>query len=143
MTRNSRGFAEDSASTSPPAPNVMDLPREPSTTQLEGMPGLVQDQQQGEVQQHPLLIWTDLSPGDVVSLREAKTRQSVVGLVETRTRDGLIIWIRDDLNDRRAFHFNDCESVELLRKHDPDASPCSTPQTAFQPAARGPAPQSR
>lgn len=39
----------------------------------------------------------------------------VVGSVETKTSDGLIIWIRDDLNDRRAFHFHDCEAVQLLR----------------------------
>lgn len=105
--------------------------------------GLVQEEQQSEVQHHPLLIWTGFSPGDIVSLQEAKTSQYVVGFLATKTRDGLIIWIRDNMNDRKAFHFNDCESVELLRKHDPDESPCSTLQTALQDAPTGPAPKSR
>ena len=38
-----------------------------------------------------------------------------VGVVDERTNDGLIIWIRDDLNEKRLFHFHDCQSVRLLR----------------------------
>jgi hypothetical protein len=72
-------------------------------------------QQKEEVEEHPLLTWTHFSPGDVVSFQEARTGQWVVGSVESKTPDELIIWIRDDLNDRRAFHFHDCESVQQLR----------------------------
>lgn len=61
------------------------------------------------------MAWTGLGPGDVVSFREGTTGQWLVGSIESKTRDGLIIWIRDGLNDRRAFHFHDCASVQLLR----------------------------
>jgi hypothetical protein len=63
---------------------------------------------------HPLLIWTSIMPGDVVALRVAGN-QDYVGIVESSTNDGLIIWIRDDLNERRLFHFRDCQSVRLLK----------------------------
>jgi hypothetical protein len=61
---------------------------------------------------HPLLIWTVLNPGDVVSVRAGN--RGCVGTVEQRTEDGLIIWIRDDLNERKLFHFRDCQSVVLI-----------------------------
>lgn len=96
-------------------PDVGDLLEEPDAKQQEGLPYLIEGPQHEEAEKHPLLTWTGLTPGDVVSLKEARTGQSIVGSVESRTRDGLIIWIRDDLNDRRAFHFHDCESVQLLR----------------------------
>jgi hypothetical protein len=95
-------------------PDIADLPKEPHAKQQEGLPYLFEGQQE-EVEKHPLLTWTCLGPGDVVSFREATTGQWIVGSMESKTGDGLIIWIRDDLNDRRAFHFHDCESVQLLR----------------------------
>ncbi len=70
--------------------------------------------EQERTEKHPLLILTGLAPGDVVSLRLAGTLDHV-GTVEARTIDGLIIWIRDDLNERRLFHFRDCQSVRLMR----------------------------
>jgi hypothetical protein len=111
--RSSRVFSQDP--TKLPEPEVGDLPKEPDAKQQEGLPYLIEGQQQEEAEKHALLTWTGLVPGDVVSLKEARTAQPIVGSVESRTRDGLIIWIRDDLNDRRAFHFHDCESVQLLR----------------------------
>lgn len=71
-------------------------------------------EQHEEVEKHPLLIWTSLIPGDVVSLRWLGT-QHYVGTVESSTSDGLVIWTRDDLNERRLFHFRDCHSVRLMR----------------------------
>lgn len=94
--------------------DVADLPKEPHDKQEAGLPCLIEGQQE-EIEKHPLLTWTGLGPGDVVSFQEARTGQWVTGSVASKTRDGLIIWIRDDLNDRRAFHFHDCESVQLLR----------------------------
>lgn len=63
---------------------------------------------------HPLLIWTSLAPGDVVSLR-GPGNQVYIGTVESRTIDGLIIWMRDDLNDRKAFHFREFQSVRVIK----------------------------
>lgn len=54
-------------------------------------------------EKHPLQIWTSLSPGDIVSL--SGPEQKLVGTVETGTNDGLIIWVRNDLNERKMFHF--------------------------------------
>lgn len=62
---------------------------------------------------HPLLIWTGLNSGDIVSLRTLGNR-GLVGTVEQRTKDGFNIWIRDDLNERKLFHFRDCQSVVLI-----------------------------
>jgi len=70
-------------------------------------------QRRDDAEKHPLLIWTGLDPGDVVSLR-AWGKREYVGTVEQRTKDGLIIWIRDDLNERKLFHFRDCQSVVLV-----------------------------
>jgi hypothetical protein len=69
--------------------------------------------QQDDVEQHPLLIWTSLRTGDVVSL--SVPTQEYVGAVGCTTSDGLIIWIGDDLNERNLFHFRDCQSVYLIR----------------------------
>jgi hypothetical protein len=91
------------------------LPKEAHVKQQEGFAYLNVGQQQEEVEEHPWLTWTHFSPGEVVSFQETRTGRWVVGSVESKTPDGLIIWIRDDLNDRRAFHFLDCESVQLLR----------------------------
>ena len=110
--RNS-GLSQDPTKLS--EPNVVDAPKQPHAKQQEGLSYLIEGQQQEEGEKHPLLTWTGLGPGNVVSFREARTGQWVVGSIESTTRDGLIIWIRDDLNDRRAFHFHDCESVQLLR----------------------------
>lgn len=73
-----------------------------------------QDCDQAETEEHPLLIWTRLSPGDVVSLRWL-ANLDCVGTVECRTNDGLIIWMRDDLNERKAFHFRECQSIQRMQ----------------------------
>lgn len=65
------------------------------------------------LKKHPLSTWTSLAPGDVVSLRSLGGRE-YVGTIESKTRDGLIIWIRDNLNERRLFHFRECNSVRVL-----------------------------
>ena len=78
-----------------------------------GRPCLVEDQQ-NEVENHPLVIWTRLAPGNVVLLR-APDIGDRIGMVESKTSDGLIIWIRDSLNERKLFHFHDCRSFQLLR----------------------------
>lgn len=67
------------------------------------------------VEKHPLVIWTSLNPGDLVSLRGLDIRD-FVGTVESRTSDGLIIWIRDDLNERRLFHFRECQSIRVIKQ---------------------------
>ena len=71
------------------------------------------EQGHDEAGKHPLLTWTELDPGDVVSMRALGNR-GYVGTVEQRTKDGLIIWIRDALNERKLFHFRDCQSVVLI-----------------------------
>lgn len=78
-------------------------------------PHLVEEQHHKEVEKHSLLVWTELSPGDVVSLRWLET-QDYVGTVESRTNDGLIIWIRDGLNERRLLHFRECQSVRVIQR---------------------------
>lgn len=65
-------------------------------------------------EKEPVMAWRLLSPGDVVSVEVAKSGQQITGSVDARTGDGLIIWIRDELNDRKAYHFEDCLSVQLL-----------------------------
>lgn len=64
---------------------------------------------------HPLWIWTGLDSGDVVSLRAFGNRE-YVGIVEQKTSDGLVIWIRDNLNERKIFHYHDCQSVILIER---------------------------
>lgn len=71
------------------------------------------EQRRDEAGKHPLLIWTGLDPGDVVSMRALGNR-GYVGTVEHRTKNGLMIWIRDELNERKLFHFRDCQSVVLI-----------------------------
>lgn len=80
----------------------------------ECTPKLGEEQHHEVVEQHPLLTWTSLNPGDVVALRSTGS-QEWAGTIESRTSDGLIIWIRDDLNDRRLFHFRECESVRVIQ----------------------------
>lgn len=80
---------------------------------LEPPNGHFVTEQEGK-EKHPLLIWTSLTPGNVVSLRVAGTWDHV-GTIEASTSDGLIIWIRDELNERKLYHFRDCQSVRLVR----------------------------
>ena len=54
---------------------------------------LAKDDRYEEAEKQAFSIWTSLAPGDVVSLRRTDTRH-YVGTVETKTSDGLIIWIR-------------------------------------------------
>ncbi len=92
---------------------VLDTPKELGLTQEEH-PLHVRQWQPNEAEKHPLLIWTELAPGDFVSLH-ADDAQNYVGMVESKTSDGLMIWMRDEINERRLFHFQDCRSVHLLR----------------------------
>jgi hypothetical protein len=94
--------------------DVLDLPKGQFVTEPhQGDPCLEEEQHHEEVEKHPLVIWTSLSPGDVVSLRGHGT-EGCVGTVESRTSDGLIIWIRDGLNERRLFHFRECQSIRVI-----------------------------
>lgn len=72
-----------------------------------------EDKRSEGAQKHPLVIWASLSPGDVVSLRGLGTRDWV-GTIESRADDGLTIWIKDKLNQRRSFHFRECQSVRVI-----------------------------
>jgi uncharacterized protein YijF (DUF1287 family) len=73
-------------------------------TGQEGDPHLLEEGHHEDVEKHPLLVWTSIRPGDVVSLRVPGTGD-YVGIVESSTNDGLVIWMRDCLNERRLFHF--------------------------------------
>jgi hypothetical protein len=84
-------------------------------TEQEGDSYLLEEEHHEEVEKHPLLIWTSIRPGDIVSLRMPSTGH-YVGTVESSTNDGLHIWIRDGLNERRLVHFHDCESVRLVSR---------------------------
>ena len=64
-------------------------------------------------EKHPLLIWMSLRPGDTVAL-EGPNMQIHEGTVETRTKDGEIIWLRTELNERKMFHICDCKSVKVI-----------------------------
>jgi hypothetical protein len=76
------------------------------------------EQQNDDGKKHSLMVWTGLNRGDVVSLRTLANRFHV-GTVEERTNDGLIIWIRDELNERKLFHFRDLEYFGPLEKMPP------------------------
>lgn len=76
---------------------------------------LAKDKHFKDAEKHPLSVWTSLAPGDVVSLRRTDTQTTHVGTVETKTSDGLVIIIRDELNVRRLFHFRDCQSVRVIQ----------------------------
>lgn len=64
-------------------------------------------------EKHPLQIWTSLRPGNIVSIA-GSDKQKYVGTVETGTEDGLIIWIRTDLNERKMFHFHEVNTVRVI-----------------------------
>lgn len=74
----------------------------------------VDDDEGSKISNRSRAAWVGFRPGEIVSLQDATTRQHIVGAVETKTDDGLIIWIRDDLNDRKAYHFDDCLSARAL-----------------------------
>lgn len=76
-------------------------------------PYLVEEQHYEVVEKHPLVIWSSLRSGDVVSFRWLGT-QDYVGTVESMTSDGLIVWMRDDLYERRPFHFRECQFVRVI-----------------------------
>lgn len=67
-----------------------------------------------EAEKHPLSIWTGLTPGDIISVLGADT-QSHVRTVETKTSDGLIIWIRDSQNEGKLFHFRECRTLRVIQ----------------------------
>jgi hypothetical protein len=94
------------------APDALDTSKNDGARQQEGNLCFIEEQQE-EVEKHPLVIWTEFVSGDIVSLRVHKIGDCV-GTVESKTGDGLIIWIRDDMNERKLFHFRDCQTVRLL-----------------------------
>jgi hypothetical protein len=99
------------------APDAPDPPKGQFLTEpRQGDPYLVQEEDYDyeAVEKHPPLLWTSLRPGDVVYIRGLGV-QDGAGTVESRTSDGLIIWIRGDLNERRLFHFRECQSVRIIR----------------------------
>lgn len=67
----------------------------------------------GSKAMHPLLAWTNIRTGAASALR-LRGGQKLVGVVEPGTGDGLVIWIRTDMNERKMIHFHDCESVQHL-----------------------------
>lgn len=62
---------------------------------------------------HPLQIWSSLRPGNVVYVA-GFDKKKYVGTIETRTEDGLIIWIRTDLNERKMFHFHEINTLRIV-----------------------------
>lgn len=52
-----------------------------------------------------MALGSDLKAGNVVKL--ANSHSVVQGVVDETTADGLAIWIRADLNERRLFHITD------------------------------------
>lgn len=59
-----------------------------------------------------LFIWNGLRPGDEILVSVDRSSQ-FTGIVESKTPDGYIIWVRDSLNERRLFDF--CEVEYLVR----------------------------
>jgi hypothetical protein len=57
--------------------------------------------------EHPLLLWTKITPGDEIFIRGYGV-QEVTGSVECKTNDGLILWLRNNLNERKLIHYRDC-----------------------------------
>lgn len=77
-------------------------------------PGATKKLNSDLTKKHPLLVWASLRPGDTIVLRGSNS-QHHVGTVVAGTNDGLIVWIRTDLNERKMFHFHDCESVSVIQ----------------------------
>ena len=53
--------------------------------------------------------WAAIQPGDRVVLYGSKPEMHAT--VEDRTADGSVIWIRDELNERRLIHIDDYSEV--------------------------------
>lgn len=87
-------------------------------------------------EKHPLLIWTGLQPGDIVVLRSSNM-QMYVGTVEIGTKDGLNIWVRTELNERKIIHFRDCESVQIITNRQ-DKTAEAEVVSAFRPTQSPP-----
>lgn len=66
-----------------------------------------------KAKEHPMSLWTRAAPGDMLVITRAGL-PNVAGVIECRTGDGLIMWIRDELNDRQMIHFRDCCSIVLV-----------------------------
>jgi hypothetical protein len=59
-----------------------------------------------------LLTWAAIQRGDLVLLHGKGI--TVRGRVEDCTEDGSVIWIRDQFNERRLVHVNDCQDVRIV-----------------------------
>lgn len=58
-----------------------------------------------------------LQPGDLVALHGAGVGSRTT--VEDRTQDGCMIWVRNEFNERKLVHFEDCMRVRVLPSHAP------------------------
>lgn len=110
MKESSHSLIGDQAKLSAP---VLDPGEDHSHKQQKGNRRLIDEQRHENVDGHLLLKWTALAPGDVVTLQV--TTGVFTGAVESKACDGLIVWMRDDLNERRLFHFHDCQSLWLMK----------------------------
>ena len=91
-----------------------EFPKGHHVTGQDGDLHLTEEQRDSEVEPHAFMVWTSLTAGVVVSFHVPGTGD-YVGTVESSTSDGLIIWVRDNLNERRLFHFHDCQSFHLVK----------------------------
>jgi hypothetical protein len=57
-------------------------------------------------------VWRSLKRGDVLTLSHQGI-QCCHGFIEDQTADGLIIWVKDHLGDRRLFHLEDEYELEI------------------------------
>ena len=114
MKEGRHACAKHPTKPSSPRPVPIEPPEGHHVTEHQGDLCLTEEQRGREVETRALLMWTSLTAGVVVSLRVSGTGD-YVGTVESSTSDGLIIWVRDDLNERRIFHFHDCQSVRLVK----------------------------
>jgi hypothetical protein len=72
-----------------------------------------EDVHSNELKGRHLSIWTSLASGDAVFIRAMEGRE-FLGTIESKTNDDMIIWIRDNLNERRLFHFEECTFVHVI-----------------------------
>lgn len=111
MRDSNRSIATDPAELTAPVAVVPDNNHYPA--QQEDHQSPLEEAHSEESDQNALSFWAALAPGDVVSLGVTGSGE-YVGTVESKTGDGLIIWFRDSLNDRKLFHVQDCQYVQLL-----------------------------
>lgn len=60
-----------------------------------------------------------MQSGDIVVLEGAGVGSHA--RVEDRTQDGNMVWVRDEFNERKLVHFEDCTGVGIV-----NSSTCAT-----------------